>query len=116
MRQILLAIVAIFGFVASAQAQQPVFSTSTAGTIATTNTFQIALQPPAAPAVRRGCSIQNLGTNNMFVNFGSATPAATTSIKLIPGAIIRCDAGGIVLQDQINITGTSADTFVVLSQ
>lgn len=116
MRQILLAAAAVIALIAPLKAQQPVNSTSVQGVITTTNTFQTALAAPTTPGVRHGCSIQNLGANNMFVNFGSATPVSYTSIKLVTGAIVRCDAGGVVLQDTIQISGTAGDVFLVISQ
>ncbi len=116
MRQILLAAIAALAFIVSALAQQPVYSTSVQGVIAVTNTFQTALAAGTASSVRHGCIVQNLGANNMFVNFGSTTPVSYTSIKLIAGSTVRCDSSGVVLQDTIQITGTAGDVYVVISQ
>lgn len=118
MRTILLAAVAVLAFIAPAKAQQAAYSTSISGTISTTNTFQIiqlATRPSAGEA-RHGCVIQNLGANNMFVNFGAAAVTTPNSIKLTPSSTVRCDSSGIILQDQLAITGTAGDQWIAVIQ
>lgn len=86
----------------------------TSGSITSTNTFQSAL---ASNASRRGCLLQNLGSNTMFVYVGALTSATTPqSLQLSTKQTFNCAAGGIVVTDQIAVTGTSGDGFVVLRQ
>jgi hypothetical protein len=105
-------------------------SVQVGGTITVTNTFQLALAisgytPATTTALavgtpRRGCILQNNGTNNMFVYFRSSTGVAaslTASLRLLPGNSINClTVSGAVLQDAIWITGTAADTYSLVSQ
>lgn len=87
-----------------------VVSSNLSSTITLTGTFQ-SIQ--TANSERKSCLIQNNGSNDMRVYFGpiaSATSAA--SAKLSAGSSINCAAGGIVLTDQVSITGTTADAFV----
>ena len=86
------------------------------GTIATTGTFQSVFS--AAKGNRRACSIQNNGTNNMEVFPGPPAVATTgASVVLLPGWFFYCSTtSGGVLQDQISITGTSADVFYASQQ
>lgn len=90
-------------------------TTAASGTIAVTNTFQAAL---ASSASRRGCVLQNQGTHTMFVFFGAIGSATTgTSLQVAPGQTVSCsNAGGLVLTDAVNVTGTSGDAYVVDSQ
>lgn len=123
----------VFGVVEKlpAQAQQviyanPVAATSlggdASGTIAVTNTFQKlwgAANGTYAPVTgaagsRRGCSVQNNGTHNMYVNEGTPVANATTSNTwiLAAGNLFNCNFQGVVLTGEIDITGTSGDAFV----
>lgn len=89
-------------------------TTITNGTITLTGTFQSVL---AASATRKGCTIQNQGTHVMYAYFGangSATTAA--SLQVIPGQSIGCASGVIVATDNVSLTGTTADAFVVNAQ
>jgi hypothetical protein len=90
-------------------------STETKATIASTNVFQ-----PILPATtkRQACTIQNNGTHVMYVFFGAATPAdTTTSFQVASGQAIYCGTVSPgVLPDQVLITGTSGDIAVVNSQ
>jgi hypothetical protein len=112
----------------AAKAQTPVLtapaagtSTNASSTIALTNTFQ---QVFASNINRKACLIQNTGTHVMYVFFGTLGLAAqATSFPLYPasaagypGGSISCVAGGIVLTDQVSITGTAGDTFTAVSQ
>lgn len=78
-------------------------------TVAVTNTFQTI---EAANISRCGGTIQNNGSNTMYVYPGpvaSATKAA--SIVLSPGQSVSLIAPGVVMGDEINITGTAGDAF-----
>ena len=135
MMKVLRAAAMVFAMVSAAtppaQAQQviyanPVAATSLGGdastTITTTNTFQRLWSAAAgtyAPVAgtagsRKGCSVQNNGTHNMYVNEGTAMASATTSNTwlLAAGQIFNCNFGGVVLTGEIDITGTSGDAFV----
>lgn len=67
---------------------------------------------------RSGCTIQNNGTHTMFIFFGDATPAdTTTSFQLAAGQAMNCTMGGLAtITDQALIEGTSSDVAVVSSQ
>lgn len=105
-------------------------SVQTGGTIAVTNTFQLALAAsgyiPATSAAlatgtpRRGCFLQNTGSTNIRVYFratGAAAATIGTSLLLLPGQSMTCQtASGGVLQDAIWITGTATDTYTLVSQ
>jgi predicted S18 family serine protease len=90
-------------------------STNASSTITTTNTFQSIW---AAYSGRSGCTIQNNGTHTMYVSFGPIANATTAnSAQVAPGNSIYC-AGqfGVVLRDQVSITGTSGDAFYANGQ
>lgn len=96
----------------------PVQSTTTGTTITATNTFQ-QIWPSAAALTRgrAGCVIANNGANKMFVYLGAPTAASTPkSIPLAAGATWNCNWGGIVVQDEISITGTVNDPFMGAQQ
>lgn len=86
-------------------------------TITVTNTFQqvFAATTPSAP--RRGCTIQNNGTHNMYVEEGVATGSATTGNSAIvtPGSPWYCGVNGLALYGAVQITGTSGDAFYAAS-
>lgn len=99
----------------------PVTTTTSTGTIAVTNTFQIAA---AYNRSRRGGYIQNNGANFMFVYLGGTaadcTAAGATkgkSIQLQPpssttqGGSISFGIGNTIVADLICVTGTNPDTF-----
>lgn len=116
---LLAAVLAAFLLVESANAQ--VMTTVTNGTIATTNTFQNAL--PSANGGRYGCTIQNQGTHTMYVFAGAAGNATLAkSLQLSPNQTFNCGMYGAnwpsasVIQDAIQITGTSGDAYVVNAQ
>ena len=91
-------------------------STTTAGSVATANTYQSAL---ASNANRRGCAIYNTSANAELVYLGAPGSAtAATSIPLPAGGSFNCGSfQGIVLTDQISITSaTAGSTFVVVAQ
>lgn len=79
------------------------------GSIAVTDVFQ-SIQ--AANTNRLGCFIQNKGTHDMWVYFGPVASATEdTSAKVPSGSTINCISGGLIVVDQVSITGTSADLF-----
>ena len=75
-----------------------------------------ATSPASKP--RQGCLIEDVGSHNQWVFFGPiANATEAKSVLIVPvgsagpnGVSCATSAGG-VLQDQISITGTSADTF-----
>ena len=90
-------------------------STNASSTIASTSTFQNIW---AANPGRSGCTIQNNGTHTMYVFFGPiANATLANSAQVASGASIYC-AGqfGVVLRDQVSITGTSGDAFYANGQ
>lgn len=96
-------------------------STQTGGTIGVTNTFQIAaVINTGAVQPRSGCLIQNNGTHNMYLYFkksGGSAASITASFIIIPGQAWNCrNASGEILQEEIDITGTSGDTFALILQ
>lgn len=115
----------------TAQAQSPVvtqpyavLSTNASSTVTSTNTFQsiwTALTAnPNAPK-RSSCTVQNNSTaspaNTMWVFFGPIASATKgNSVVLAGGQAVSCIVGGIVLQDQVSITGTSGDAFFAAQQ
>jgi hypothetical protein len=102
--------------VAPSLAQSPVVTqpssqaaTNFSSTIAVTNTFQSVF---AASAKRQGCSIQNNGSNTMWVFFGAIADATKAkSFLLGVGQGISCGSIGVVAKDQVSITGTATEAF-----
>lgn len=86
------------------------------GTITSTNTFQLVFaatkQTPESPQ-RRGCTIQNNGTHNMWVTEGYtvATATAANAVVVPQAGIYYCSVNNIALTGEIDITGTSGDAF-----
>lgn len=112
-------------YVTSVEAQSPVItqpypvtSHNDSGTIAVTNTFQSIWPASANTRGRAGCSAQNNSASNvMYVFFGPIASATTAkSVKLAVGQSVSCVIGGLVLQDQVSITGTSGDAFFAAQQ
>jgi hypothetical protein len=90
-------------------------STNASSTITTTNTFQSIW---AANSGRSGCTIENNGTHTMYVFFGPiANATLTNSAQVATGNSIHCaEQFGVVLRDQVSITGTSGDAFYANGQ
>lgn len=114
------ALLAVVAGTLCAHAQQPpvrVLTNQTKVTIAVTNTFQ-QLFATALASSRSGCTIQNLGTHTMFVFFGTAAPAdTTTSFQIAAQQTIGCGASGAgVLTDNVWLTGTANDVAITASQ
>lgn len=86
-----------------------VVTTNLSSAVAVTNTFQ-SIQ--TANTERKSCLIQNNGSNNMKVYFGPiASATGSNSVVLSAGSYVNCTAGGIVLTDQVSITGTAGDAY-----
>lgn len=105
--------------IGGASAQSPMtpgpFPTTTnnaSGAIGVTNTFQSIWAAATEPRTRAGCTVQNTGTNPMYVYVGAIADATVAkSYKLTTGLIFTCNVGNTVAQDQISITGTATETF-----
>ena len=83
-------------------------------TIGGTGTFQKVFSATSGTgAFRKGCTIQNNGTHSMYVTEGLGVAASTesNSVVLAAGGIYYCQVGGIVLDGEIDITGTATDAF-----
>ena len=97
-----------------------VMTVATNGTITVTNTFQLALAP--ANGGRLGCTVQNQGTHTMYVFPGAGTASEAKSLQLTAGAQMTCGLAGssqninAIMQDELQITGTSGDAFMVWAQ
>ena len=119
-----LLILALIGSTSLASAQSPVVtqpynvtSQNYSTTIAVTNTFQSIWATNTSTRGRAGCTVQNTGTNPQYVYFGAiATATISKSAKIIAGQSLNCNVGGITLQDQVSITGTSGETFYAAQQ
>ena len=98
-------------------AQGTTLNGNASGTVAVTNTFQMvfgARAPSgAATGTRRGCTIQNNGTHNMYVTegLGVAASSLTNSVILPPTYIYTCSINGAVLYGEIDLTGTATEAF-----
>lgn len=123
MKRILFSLIALF-FIVPAYAQSPVVtqpynvsSFNASGTIAVTNTFQSIWIANTGTRGRAGCTVQNTGTNSMWVYFGAIADATKAkSVVLNVGQSVRCNNSGITLQDQVSITGTATETFFAAQQ
>ena len=88
---------------------KPIASVNVSGTIAVTNTFQSII---ARNTNRSGCTVQNTGTNTMYVFFGPLASASTAaSVKLAAGQAVSCNNGPVTLIDEVSITGTATEAF-----
>lgn len=93
-----------------ASAQSARTSTNVSSTITATNVFQSVI---AATVNRMDCVVQNNGANSQWVFFGPIASASKGgAILLTPGQAVNCAHAGIVVEDQVSITGTIADTFM----
>lgn len=124
MKRLILALL-ILGASFSAYAQTPVVtypygvtSFNSSGSISVTNTFQSVFAASGINTGRVACMVQNNGTNPMWVFFGPIANATKgKSVVLAAGVSVQCNAaGGIVLKDQVSITGTSGDAFFAAQQ
>lgn len=123
--------IAVFGllaavFVSSAFAQAPTITTPY-GTLTTNNSstittgvggaFQQIWAQSTASRGRVGCTVQNNGSNPMYVYFGAIADATVAkAVKLAVGQAVSCTIGGIVLKDQVSISGTVGEAFYAALQ
>lgn len=81
-------------------------------TVAVTNTFQQIFAASTNTTGRVSCTIQNTGTNSMYVYFGATADATIAkSVKLIAGQATSCDTNDIVIKTAVQITGTATETY-----
>lgn len=93
---------------------KPISSVNVSGTIAVTNTYQSVI---ARNTSRSGCTVQNTGTNTMYVFFGPLADAtAAKSVKLAAGQAVSCNNGPVTLTDEVSITGTATEAFFAAHQ
>ncbi len=94
-----------------------VTTTNASGTVTLGGTFQSVL---AANSARRGCLIQNpsTATEVLYVFFGANASATTSnSIMLTAGSSVNCASDGVVLTDNVSVTGaTTSHAFIAMSQ
>lgn len=95
----------------------PVVSDNASSTITVTNIFQSIWVKDTTTTGRTACTIQNNGTNTMWVFFGPIASATKgSSVVLAAGQATFCNSGNVVLKDQVSITGTSGDAFYAARQ
>lgn len=108
-------------FISDVKAQTPVvtqpvprISNNNSGSVSVTNTFQSIW---VSNVNRLSCTIQNNGTHNMYVFFGPIDNATlTNSVILSATNTVNCQIFGVILSDQVSITGTSGDAFFAAQQ
>lgn len=108
----------------SVQAQAPVYTepyrvttTNASGAIVGTNSFKQIWPQSTNNRGRAGCTIQNVGTNPMYVYFGTLASATTpTSVRLLANQFVSCNQSGITLQDEVSIAGTSGEFYYAAQQ
>lgn len=121
-----LAVWLIFAALVAANAQSPTV-TSPYGTTTTNNSstittgvggaFQQVWAASTSTRGRVGCTIQNTGTNPMYVYFGPiASATIAKAVKITAGQPVSCNVGGVVLKDQVSISGTTTETFYAAQQ
>lgn len=121
----LMTIAAALLLTAAAWAQTPVVTmplavntSNASSTIAVTNTFQQVWAADTNTRGRSSCTVQNNSASNaMYVFFGAIASATTSnSVKLAAGQAVTCSVNGVILKDQVSITGTSGDAFYAAQQ
>lgn len=101
---------------AVAQAPLGANSTNVSSTIAVTNTFQ-SIVVANTNFNRTGCSVQNNGSNAMYVFFGPiASATLAKSVKLAVGQSVNCNSAPVTLNDQVSITGTATEAYFAAYQ
>lgn len=119
MKRLWLSLFLLIASVSYSLAQTPVvtqtskFSNANASAdISSTNTFQSIW---ASNSNRNDCVIQNNGAASMYIYFGAIASATTpNSLSLAANGTFRCANSGIVVSDQISITGTSGQRFFAI--
>lgn len=124
LRRLLVASVVLLGACGALRAQAPVvtwnkgIASGTSGNASSTITSGGTYQSLwSANAARNGCTVQNNGTHTMYVFFGPIASAThALSVELSAGQSVTCQVGGLVLQDQVSIDGTTSDAFYANQQ
>lgn len=95
-----------------------VTSVNASGTIAVTNTFQSIFAASTGLTGRVSCAVQNKGAADpMYVYFGAIAGATIAkSVKLTTNTMMNCTVFGMILKDQVSITGTATDAFFAAQQ
>jgi hypothetical protein len=66
----------------------------------------------AANVTRKGCSFQNLSSDNLYLNDTSSASAGAGSLLVTPGSYWNCAIGGVVTNGAISLYGaTTGDQF-----
>jgi len=129
MNRIILVWLALVCAVSFAAAQSPVITqpyvvetNNASSTITVTNTFQQVWLTSSNTRGRAGCTLQNKGSNAMYVYFANAgetiSNATIAKSVMLPsqGSNTSCNNGGLVLKGSVFITGTSGDAFYAAQQ
>lgn len=110
------------GGVPVASVGAPRYSVESNGTVSVTNTFQQVFGQDTG-GNRVGCKIFNTSAHTIYVFFGPIANATTSNAIPIPAysasspsPYVGCNDIGVVLQDQVSVTGTAGDTFVSIIQ
>lgn len=114
-----LSLIAAYSYAQSPVITQPYPSAShnDSGRITTTNTFQSIWPASTNTRGRAGCLVQNISIHTEYIFIGPIASALTaTSLQLAANDTFSCNQGGIVLNDQISITGTSTDLYFAVQQ
>lgn len=97
-------------------------SDNQSSSIAVTNTFQQIFAASTGTKGRTSCTIQNTGTNPMYVYYGSsmtsvlAEATIAKSVKLIAGQATNCNTPLGVIKTPVWITGTATETYYAAQQ
>lgn len=84
-------------------------------TVSATGTYVTAI---TSSATRRGCLLQNTSANTLFLWLGSITGITTPKgLQVLTKASFSCSmGGGIVITDDISVSGVAGDTYVIVRQ
>jgi hypothetical protein len=111
---------AVLLFATANSQQQRATTLVTATTIAVTNTYQALL---ARDDGRKGCLFQNQGTHTMFVFPGTIAAANAAGVgagsgamQIVAGGTMNCGAATMLIIDQLAVTGTATEGFVIWNQ
>ncbi len=89
-------------------------SVISSNTVSVSGTYVTAI---TSSATRRGCLLQNTSANTLFLQIGTPTGATTPkSLQLLTKLFFNCASGGIVITDDINVSGVAGDTYVTVRQ
>ena len=124
MKRLLLALLTALGVSSACYAQSPVETqpygvnvANASGTITATNAFQSIWAASTTTRGRADCTVQNNGAASMYIYIGPIANATTpNSLTLASGAIFNCGRNGVVIKDQISITGTISQNFFAIQE